>query len=371
MSERTRIAIASPGIGLVQRGYERYFQDIFNLVKDDLDITLFKGGGPASDREKVLMFAYRNGPLPRLFPVHRLFRRTPHHTECMTFALALLRHIAAGGYDIVHTIDPPLTRVLYKLRGLLGMKFRLLYTEGCTINPKDSPPSDHIHHVSKVPYDGAIAYGIPPEKMTLLPCGIDSSKFRVGRSRAELRREYGVAEDKFVILCVAAISRDHKRVDHLVREAAGLEGDFLVWLDGSLDHGDPGILDEARELLGDRCRITHVESGKVGELYAMADVMAHPSFFESFGLSIVEAASTGLPVFTHDAPHFRWLMPSTGSHVDMSRQGVLASRLSDVMRDRTLLEPLRCPEEVIRRYDWKNLKESYLGLYGRMAGMEL
>ena len=124
-----RVALACPGIGLVQRGFERFFMDIFRLVGTDLELTLFKGGGPETEHEKVLRFIPRGGRMVRLLPVHLLFGRTPLHTECLTFALALLPHLRGGAFDVVHTIDPPLTRVLYinaALVELTGLKYTVM-----------------------------------------------------------------------------------------------------------------------------------------------------------------------------------------------------------------------------------------------------
>jgi hypothetical protein len=67
-----RVAIACPGVGLVQRGYERMFTDVFKLMEGELDVTLFKGGCPASAREKVPIFLPRNGRFLKLVPIHRL-----------------------------------------------------------------------------------------------------------------------------------------------------------------------------------------------------------------------------------------------------------------------------------------------------------
>ena len=178
-----RIAMACPGVGLEQRGFERYFRDLFHLVEDEVAITLFKGGGPNTEREKVLLFARRNGLLPKLFPVHALFGRSPIHSECMTFALALLPHLISGRFDVVHCIDPPLTRLLFHLRRVLGMRFALLYTEGCAMPPADYPPSDHMQQISRITYGQALEFGIPEERMTLLPCGVACDRFLVEEGR--------------------------------------------------------------------------------------------------------------------------------------------------------------------------------------------
>ena len=68
-----KVALACPGIGLVQRGYERFFLDIYEAVREDIDITIFKGGGEQNEHERVVPFADRNGIIPKLFPVHKIF----------------------------------------------------------------------------------------------------------------------------------------------------------------------------------------------------------------------------------------------------------------------------------------------------------
>jgi glycosyltransferase involved in cell wall biosynthesis len=343
--------------------------DIFHLVGTDLDLTLFKGGGATTEHEKVLRFIPRGGRLVRVLPVHLLFGRTPLHTECMTFALALLPHLRAGAFDVVHTIDPPLTRVLFWLRARLGLKFRLLYTEGCAMPPGDYPPADHTQQVAKVTYDEAVAFGYSPESMTLLPCGFDPARLDVARDRHALRQAYGIADGTRVILSVAAINRGHKRTDHLIDEVARLDGPNLLWLDGSLDHGDPDLLDYARARLGDRCRITHVPSDKVGELYHLADVMVHAATFEAFGLAIVEASSCGLPVIVHNAPHFSWLLGTPDCQVDMTQPGALAERLQTLLDHPDRLDALRCAERVRRNYAWEGLRARYVALYRDIAAL--
>jgi glycosyltransferase involved in cell wall biosynthesis len=286
----------------------------------------------------------------------------------MTFALAMLPHLRNGAYDLVHTIDPPLTRVLHALRRKLGLRFRLLYTEACAMPPEDYPPADHTQQIAPSSFEAAVAHGHPAEGMSLLPCGFHPERFAAGPDRAALRRAHGVDPDAFVILSVAAINRNHKRIDHLIDEVARLEGRPLLWLDGSLDHGDPDLIGYARRRLGDRCRITQVASDRVGELYRLADVMPHTATFEAFGLAMVEAAAAGLPVLVHDAPHFRWLLPRPECWVDMARPGALAERLAALMAGPIRLAALSDPAST-RRFAWDALRPRYRDLYQRVAGL--
>lgn len=364
-----RIAIVCPGIGRVRRGYERLFHDLFLLMRDAFDLTLLKGGGDCGPGEIVPPFIHRNSPVFRLLPVHRLIGRTPYHVESLLYALALLPMLKRGRFDIVHTIDPPLTRILYRLRARFGLPFTLLYTDGAGMAPSDYPPADHTHQIAQISMDRALAYGHAASTMTLLPCGIFPERFMSGLDKRRLRQAYGIPEDTFVILSVAAINRGQKRTDYLVDEVAQLDGDFLLLLDGSLDHGDPELADYARRRLGERVRIGHVASEKVGELYALADVMPHAAMVESFGIAIAEAAACGVPLIIHDGPHFRWLVPNPACWVDMSRPGALAAKLRQVRDDEGARRALVKLPEMRERYDWRNLKAGYASLYRQAADL--
>ena len=370
-SRPLKVALACPGVGLEQRGFERLFYDLFHLVKDDLDVTLYKGGGVRNQREVVLKFANRNGWIARYFPVHKLAGRTEVHLEDLTFAIALLYAIRKENVDIIHVIDPALTRFLFNVRNRFKLNFRIFYTEGCAMPPGHYPPADHVQQIALPTFEEAVQYGWPRDYMTLLPAGIYPESFEVETSKSELRASYGVDQDTFVILGIAAINRGHKRVDHLINEVARLDGDVLLWVDGSMDQGEPDLIDYARDKLGDRCRITHVETEQVGDLLKMADLFVHAAMKESFGLSIVEAAATGLPLLIHDSEHFQWLVPNPECSVDMAEEGALAQRIQKLLGDRDGLSRLRARDQVRAKFDWKLIKADYLALYRKVAELPM
>ncbi len=42
-------ALLCPGLGRVNRGYERFAEELFSACRERMDIVLFKGGGPWRD----------------------------------------------------------------------------------------------------------------------------------------------------------------------------------------------------------------------------------------------------------------------------------------------------------------------------------
>jgi glycosyltransferase involved in cell wall biosynthesis len=204
------------------------------------------------------------------------------------------------------------------------------------------------------------------ERLTMLPVGVDCSRLVTALERDELRLRFNVPRDAFVILSVTTLNRKHKRVDYLIEEVAGLDGNFLLWIDGSLHpDGDPTLLKLAADLLGNRHRHTHMESDRVVELFKIADLMVSTSLQESFGMAIVESLCSGLPVLTHDSPHFRWLVGDAAHMVDMSRTGNLTSCLARLIREPSQLKRPE-PERVCARFGWPTLKESYLEMYRKV-----
>src|SRR5262245_21431574 len=144
-----KIAMLCSGVGRVQRGFERLMRDRFDLVRDDLDVTLFKGGGPSGPRERVSLNASRDGWLHRALPVHRLFGRPAYYSECWSFALSVFPRLLFGGYDVVHYIDMPVGHALAMLSRIFRTRFRYLYTQGVVVDPRFYPHYDHLHQVAE------------------------------------------------------------------------------------------------------------------------------------------------------------------------------------------------------------------------------
>ena len=361
MKARPRVALVSIGIGRFQRGFERYFTDLAAVMGEVVDLTLYGGvAGPGRRVPPAL------GPFTRLshlLPVGQVeteYREYKH--DCLAYGLALALELARERFDVVHVIDPPLSKVVERLLPIVSPRTRLLYTNGTAWPVHLCPRRARIHHVQEGSYEAALASGDSPQRNVLVPCGIHPDAFMVQENRATLRARHGIRPGQFVILVVAAVKRVHKRVDHIIEEVAGLEGDLLLWIDGRPE--DREVVALAGERLGSRCRISYVPSHQVGELYHAADVMTHAALDESFGLTVVEAMSTGLPVLVHDSPHFEWLAGSREPLVDMSRPGALRARLAAMMRNPVAPSPDGNAAVLARsRFDWRVLRDAYQALY--------
>ena len=372
---RLRVALVCIGVGRFQRGFERYFSDLARAMQADVGLTLFVGqADPAQPWQQappglgwLTRLAHRL-PVGRVSTEYREYKQ-----DCLAYTLALLPLLRRGGFDVLHTIDPPLAKLVERLAPLAGLRARLVFTNGTAWPVAICPRRAHIQHVQQDSYARALADGDNPARHTLVPCGVSPQRFAVAEPRGALRQRHGIAESTFVVLVVAAIKRVHKRVDHVVDEVAALPGDVLLWIDGRPEDAD--LVAQAQARLGARCRISHWPSEQVGELYALCDVLVHAALEESFGLALVEAMVSARPVLMHASPHFAWLAGERAGPaqplLDMTQPGALTQRLAALRAGADAANtPAAVAERAARarlRFDWQHLHSSYLALYQRLA----
>lgn len=363
-----KIALACAGVGQVQRGYERFFADLFRFTRDHADITLYKGAGPTSEREQVPTFVSRTGTLGAVVPLHWSIGRSRYHFESLTFGLAVVRRCIATNVDVLHIVDPPLIKVVHLFRRKLGGRFKILYSHAGTLPFGYHPYADYVHHIGPGAYLDDLKAGHPADRNILLPLGVDLARFATQRTRAELREAHKIPADAKVVLSVAALNRHAKRVDYVIGEIARLPSNYLLWLDGSFDpDGDRTLIDLAREKLGDRCRFTHVPSNQLGELFALADIKVLGSLHEAFGLAVVEAMACGLPVVVNDTPHFRWLTGDPRLLANLAEPGALAAHVRRITQSPEGPSSWVNVAQVRRRFSWDALAGDYLNLYRVVA----
>lgn len=157
----------------------------------------------------------------------------------------------------------------------------------------------------------AIAIGYPAEKITVIPNGIDSARFRPdAHLRAEMRAEWHVPESVTLVGVVARFDamKDHDtflRAAAIVAAQARDEVRFVLIGTGE----QPSLAALAREL-GIAERVRMVALG--GDVVAMAnalDVAVSSSYmFEGFSNAVAEAMACGTPAVVTDVGDSRLIV---------------------------------------------------------------
>lgn len=342
-----RVCIASSGLGHVQRGIESWARDLAEALRSHGQSVELFGADPGGIENMTILpalkrttaLARRIGRTLRWLGAWRLGISNSYDIEQITFAFALWLRVRRN-FDIVHVQDYWLAKILDVAWRLGLSRPRVVFANGIGIGVDTLARLTYLQQLSPA---GQTATGAPRARNRgewMIPNFINTSEYRPG-DRRRARERLGLPQDAFVVLCCAAIRQHHKRVDHLVREFAtatanGMRDAVLV-IAGAREPDTEPVLALGRELLGDRVRfLIDLPRSSMPELYQAADIFTLCSLFETFGIVLIEAMASGLPVICHDAPIFRFVCGSAGTFCDMERQGELAGALGAAFADRDL-----------------------------------
>lgn len=156
-------------------------------------------------------------------------------------------------------------------------------------------------------------------------------------ARARIRDEFGVPEDRVVIVVVSRLVR-HKGYPELLTAMAGVDGELWVVGDRlASDHGEDMEAYFTGSDLGARLRRLGYRDD-VPAILAAADIFTLPSHFEGLPMSVIEAMLTGLPVVATDIRGSReQVIPGeTGLLVPPATVAPLAAALQRLAGDRAL-----------------------------------
>lgn len=364
MRHRT-VALACSGLGRVHRGFEAFAASLFDALRADVDMILYKGHGPRGRNEVVVP------NVPRSLILRLGFTRDAgqaYRWEQLSFALALTPRLLFRRHAIVHYMDGALAAVLLRVRRVLRLDFVLLFKNGGAHTPDTYARIDYVQVVTPLQYREALAHGIPDNRLFMIPLAVDCESLhrRPDCDAAALRAQYRIPASAWVIASVAALNKSDKRLDWIIREVARLDmSDAFLLMVGQDGPETPALQHLARELLPGRHAFAFVPHQRVREIYWLSDIFALGSLREGFGLAVAEAACAGTPVVVHDSEHFQWLVPHPASHVDMTTQGCVADRLQTLRANPDLQREMVIDNLVAARsrFSWDVLRPQYIQMY--------
>jgi len=149
--------------------------------------------------------------------------------------------------------------------------------------------ADHIFTVSNLARDSYLSAGIPAEKISVIPVGVDLEMFRARSVPASDRFRFlfvgHLSHHKGFDLLLQAFSRVRKRRDDVDLSVIGSSGDAAHLL----SRDDKGV--SLRQ---------GMKQAELPAAYSEADCLVLPSRTESFGMVVAEALACGVPVIVSD-----------------------------------------------------------------------
>lgn len=262
-------------------------------------------------------------------------------------ALPKLRSlIAAGHYDVVHTH-------LYRSQIYAQPAARLARTP-VVVTTEHSIGETHIERrrmtsgvrglylaaqwfsdatiaVSAVVRDRLVRWGVPARKITVIPNGLDTAALEFDPTARKLARaQFGIEPDTYVIGTLGRLDAN-KRVGLAIEAAAPLLSERCVLL--VIGRGDemPALAATAERLGVGRYVIFAGFQADTAAMLAAFDLYVAASAQETFGIAVLEAMASGLPVLYTTCPALDGV-PTTQARQVAGTAAALRDAIGDALR---------------------------------------
>ena len=214
----------------------------------------------------------------------------------------------------------------------------------------------------------------PSEKITVTEEGSEESFFRL-HSEAEkkaIKEKFGLPER--YLLFVSRWER-YKGLPALLEAFEQLSKkypDLGLVISGKPDKQSPDVAQAVRAAQQERKNVFtpgFVSDEELAALYSAATVYVHPSWYEGFGIMILEAFASGVPVVTSNISSLPEVVGDAGLLVNPRDPNRLAKEISRLLDDRELAARLvKKGFERVKRYSWKRMAEETLAIYRKILG---
>jgi glycosyltransferase involved in cell wall biosynthesis len=309
--------------GLDAGGAEIQLALILKYTRHETDVVTLYNPGPVADLIRSGGTSVRDIGMRRNTEISALLR--------------LRSLIAEGRYDVVHThlfrtqiygrpaawlAGTPVVLTTEHSIGETHIERRKMTSTVRGLYLASELFSDATIAVADVVKERLIKWGVSGRKITVIPNGLDVPALAFDpAARQRVREQFGISPDTYVIGALGRLD-PNKRIDLVVEAAMPVLGDqckILVIGRGE----DQARVEAAVDRLGVR---EHVIFGgfqsDTAAMMASFDVYVAASVQETFGLSVLEAMASGLPVLYTVCPALDGLPTSQARQVPGTVEGL-------------------------------------------------
>lgn len=213
-----------------------------------------------------------------------------------------------------------------------------------------------------------IGFGIPEEKVKVIPNGIDMQRISGGRGKDAARKELWIDRRKKVLLFIGRI-HPIKGLDLLIDclpDVVRSESEAMAVIAGPDDGALPQLMEKTKRLgLSDRVVFKGVVSGEEKmNLLSASDAFVLPSEKEAFPISILEACAAGLPVITtKNSDIAEEINGVCGLAVQRRKEDFTEAILKILRGEGEAASFASSSKNYASRYSWERIIAGYIGLY--------
>ncbi len=213
-------------------------------------------------------------------------------------------------------------------------------------------------------------YGLGADEVTAIPLGV-AAAFRQ-RDAAEItavRAAHGLDEAPYLVAFSGADPR--KNTEGILRAWAALggeRGEGQLVLFGRVSNSAVFGQAATAQALPGVVRVGGVSDDDLARLYGGATGLVFPSFYEGFGLPIIEAAASGAPVITSRGGAMEEVAPTDAMLIDPAQTDELAAAMLRALRSQPSAAEREHGALATRRFSWDAAAASYAAIFSRVFG---
>lgn len=190
----------------------------------------------------------------------------------------------------------------------------------------------------------------PLIKTAIIPNGVDLIKFNPQTKPLEIHLPHPI------IISVGALEKG-KRLDLLIKAVSKTQASLLLVGRGSLEKE---FINLGNSLIPKRLKIMSLPHHEMPKVYTACDLFSYPTVpWESFGIAMLEAMASGLPVVAMDDPIRREIVGNAGLFVDPTDTNKYAQTLEEALKIRCGTKPRKQAE----KFNWDDITEKYKKLF--------
>lgn len=217
-----------------------------------------------------------------------------------------------------------------------------------------------------------ISYGVPAQKISCLPNGVDIDRFCPGNKKLDFREEFGIPSSAFLVGSVGRL--DELKNYGVLIEALGILKDLIPEMHVAVLGDGPlrAQLAEQAASLGVADRTHLLGFRKQSEKFlAGLDIFVLPSKSEGMSNVVLEAMATGLAVICADLPsHHEIFQPGVEGEMLEPCMGIaLANAIENLYRnpERRTAMALTARAKIVSKFSIERMVGDYARLYRQHA----
>jgi len=335
-----RIGIDAHFVGVRPGGNEQYFENLIRALLRQ----------PADGCE-YFVFSYRGAAQERLPDPRAVHVPLAMRSVWWQRAIEIPRHVWRLGLDVLHVpfnfLPVTRCRTVVTIHDLGFLRVPDFYAPLERLRMRlftrmSARAADQVVTGSEfAKRDIVEEYGVRPERVSVAPSAVDRAVFRrLAASEGEaVRRRLGVSGE---YLLAVGVIQPRKNLAILVDALAALRAHgwphLQLVLAGREGYRAGELFRRASERGVEAAvrRVGVVSEPDLVALYNGARAFVYPSFFEGFGIPLLEAMCCGCPVVSSNATSLPEVYGDAALSFDPADPAALVARLEEVLRDPAL-----------------------------------